>query len=86
MSTFKVIHKSVEQISRKYLSEWRRHNYVTPMSYLELLTMFKLVLKEKEEELKGSINRLRSGLDKLIGANKEVAEMQIQLKDLQPQL
>jgi dynein heavy chain len=25
-------------------------------------------------------------LDKLIGANKEVAEMQIQLKDLQPEL
>ncbi len=25
-------------------------------------------------------------MDKLIGANKEVAEMQIQLKDLQPEL
>jgi hypothetical protein len=29
---------------------------------------------------------LQTGLDKLIGANKEVAEMQIQLKDLQPEL
>jgi dynein heavy chain, axonemal len=57
---------------------------VTPMSYLELLTMFKIILKEKEEELHASINRLKSGLDKLTGANREVAEMQIQLKDLQP--
>lgn len=46
--------------------------------------MFKLVSKEKEEELKNSINRLKSGLDKLIGANREVTEMQIQLKELQP--
>ena len=56
------------------------------MSYLQLLTMFKLVAKEKEEELKNSINRLKSGLDKLIGANREVTQMQIQLKDLQPAL
>jgi len=35
--------------------------------------MFKIVHKEKEQELKFSINRLQTGLDKLIGANKEVA-------------
>jgi dynein heavy chain len=86
LQTFKTVHKSVERISASYLSELRRHNYVTPMSYLELLTMFKLVSREKEEELKNSINRLRSGLDKLIGANREVTEMQIQLKELQPEL
>ncbi len=86
LQTFKTVHKSVERISASYLSELRRHNYVTPMSYLELLTMFKLVAREKEDELKNSINRLKSGLDKLIGANREVTEMQIQLKDLQPAL
>ena len=48
--------------------------------------MFKITQKEKEEELKASINRLKTGLDKLTGANEEVAEMQIQLKDLQPEL
>lgn len=42
--------------------------------------MFKLLAKEKKEELKGSINRLRSGLDKLIGANREVTDMQVQLR------
>jgi len=56
------------------------------MSYLELLTVFKIILKDKEEELKACINRLKSGLDKLTGANIEVAEMQIQLKELQPEL
>jgi dynein heavy chain len=48
--------------------------------------MFKITLKEKEEELHFSINRLKTGLDKLTGANQEVSEMQIQLKDLQPAL
>jgi len=33
-----------------------------------------------------SINRLKKGLHKLIQANQEVSEMQIMLKDLQPQL
>ena len=46
--------------------------------------MFKLVMKEKTNELKFSINRLKSGLDKLIGANEEVSDMQIKLKKLQP--
>ncbi len=32
---FKNIHKSVEKISIRYLQELRRHNYVTPTSYLE---------------------------------------------------
>lgn len=48
--------------------------------------MFKIVQKQKQEQLKNSINRLKTGLDKLIGANREVTEMQIQLKDLQPEL
>ena len=45
---FKIIHKSVEKISGKYLNELRRHNYVTPTSYLELLNMYKTILKEKK--------------------------------------
>lgn len=48
--------------------------------------MFKLVNNEKRNELKLSINRLKSGLDKLIAANEAVAEMQIQLTDMQPKL
>lgn len=69
-----------------YLNKLRRHNYVTPMSYLELLNMFRIVMKEKQTELNNSINRLKIGLNKLVSANKEVAEMQIKLKELQPEL
>lgn len=48
---------------------------MTPTSFLELLTMFKNVNREKRNELKFSINRLKSGLDKLIAANVAVADM-----------
>jgi dynein heavy chain len=83
---FKTIHKSVESISIDYRSSLSRYNYVTPTSYLELLKVFQIILKEKTNELIFSINRLKTGLDKLIQANHEVSDMQIMLKDLQPQL
>ncbi len=37
---FKIIHKSVEKISERYLLELRRHIYVTPTSYLEVMIIF----------------------------------------------
>lgn len=40
------------------------------MSYLELLNMYRIVLKEKQIELNTSINRLKIGLDKLVSANQ----------------
>jgi dynein heavy chain len=48
---FKIMHKSVEKISVKYAAELRRYNYVTPTSYLELLSMYKIVMKEKKTEV-----------------------------------
>lgn len=52
---FKNIHKSVEKISITYLEELRRHNYVTPTSYLELLNIYRQILSEKRKELKQQI-------------------------------
>ena len=60
------MHKSVEKISIQYKNELRRINFVTPTSYLELLTMFKYVMIEKRTELKNSIMRLKTCLDRLI--------------------
>jgi dynein heavy chain len=48
--------------------------------------MFRNVNREKRTELKNSINRLKSGLDKLVAANLAVSDMQIQLKKMQPEL
>lgn len=42
---FKTIHKSVETLSVEYRNSLSRYNYVTPTSYLELLKVFKVILK-----------------------------------------
>lgn len=51
VEVFKVIHKSVEKESVKFEEELGRINHVTPTSYLELLTMFKAIMKEKTNEM-----------------------------------
>ena len=75
------IHQSVEHISKKYLEELRRHNYVTPTSYLELLGTFLRVLGEKKDELGTVKTRLSVGLDKLNNTTKEVEKMKEELRN-----
>lgn len=86
ITMFKNIHKSVEQYSLRYYSELRRYTYVTPTSYLELLSLYKQILQQKRQELTRQVERLRGGLDKLNGANTAVEEMKITLTDMQPKL
>jgi dynein heavy chain len=48
---FKNIHKSVEKYSVRFYNELKRNNYVTPTSYLELLSLYKVILQQKRVEL-----------------------------------
>ena len=38
---FSIMHKSVSEFSKKMLLEMKRHNYVTPTNYLELVSGYK---------------------------------------------
>jgi len=38
---FSIMHKSVSEYSTKMLMELKRHNYVTPTNYLELVSGYK---------------------------------------------
>jgi len=40
-------HTTTMQLSDRYLVELDRHNYVTPTSYLELISTFKMLLDTK---------------------------------------
>lgn len=44
---FKIIHQSVEDKVEEYKEVYRRVSYVTPTSYLELLSCYKKVLKDQ---------------------------------------
>lgn len=83
---FKVIHLSVEQASKTYYEALRRHNYVTPTSYLELINSFKKLMSEKVNEISMNRDRLQIGLNKLSETKAMVSVMQEELKILQPQL
>ena len=63
---------SVRDLSEMYFTRLRRHNYVTPTSYLQLIQTFKAVLNSKREEVDTMKNRYITGLDKLSFAASQV--------------
>ena len=77
-------HQSVQQLSVRFMSELRRHYYVTPTSYLELITTFKGLLAVKREEVKAALRRYQVGLEKLADTEASVAKMQVALTEMQP--
>jgi dynein heavy chain, axonemal len=83
---FRVIHESVATHSDRYLNELGRHNYVTPTSYLELLSTYKKVIKTKRHELGSLKTKLQNGLDKLRSAENDVADLQKKIVKMQPEL
>lgn len=52
-------HEDVQRLSADFLAQQHRHYYVTPTSYLELLTSYKKLLAKNQDEV-----RLRPELHK----------------------
>jgi dynein heavy chain len=82
----KHFHVTARNLSHDYLRELGRHNYVTPISYLELIASFKGLLGAQRDIVLTARNRYVVGLEKLAFAEDQVATMQKELEDLQPQL
>ncbi len=59
------IHQSVAKKSEQFLAELSRYNYVTPTSYLEILSMFAKMCQTKKTEISGQRERTKMGLDKV---------------------
>jgi len=68
----KHFHESVRLMSQRYFDTLRRHNYVTPTSYLELILTFKNLLAKKREDILLLKNRYLTGLEKLQFAASQV--------------
>jgi dynein heavy chain len=45
----------------RYHEVYRRYNYTTPKSYLELISLYKSLLAQKREELRAAKERLENG-------------------------
>ncbi|XP_077326811.1 dynein axonemal heavy chain 2 [Lithobates pipiens] len=76
---FVTMHRSVAEYSRKMKLELRRHNYITPTSYLEVVSRYKSLLNEKRTELGEKATKLRNGLFKIDETREKVEKMSEQL-------
>jgi dynein heavy chain len=79
-SVFADMHLSVIKSSSKMLLELKRHNYVTPTNYLELVKGYRSLLAEKSGELGASANKLANGLAKLEDAREQVEVLSKELE------
>jgi dynein heavy chain len=83
---FKIMHQSVEEKVEEFKQSMRRITYVTPTSYLELLSSYKKLLKAQRTKVEKGINRLGRGLEVLKTAAVEVDKLQRQLEESAPVL
>eukprot|EP00163_Fabomonas_tropica_P006846 TRINITY_DN1642_c1_g1_i1.p1 TRINITY_DN1642_c1_g1~~TRINITY_DN1642_c1_g1_i1.p1 ORF type:complete len:1696 (+),score=519.30 TRINITY_DN1642_c1_g1_i1:526-5088(+) len=80
--TFLIYHSDVRQTSKEYLKNLKRHNYVTPTSYVELLHVFSEMLARRRRELGDAVARTSGGLDKLLETAVTIEEMQREMASL----
>ena len=77
---------TVSELSTEYHAELKRHNYVTPTSYLELIGAFRSMLDKQRGMVTEAKSRYDVGLQKLTETSEQVAGMQAELVELQPKL
>ncbi|XP_071825285.1 dynein axonemal heavy chain 6-like isoform X2 [Apostichopus japonicus] len=80
------IHTSVSSMADKFYAELRRRYYTTPTSYLELINLYLSMLSEKRMQLVNARDRVKNGLNKLLETNTLVADMEVELTALEPEL
>jgi dynein heavy chain len=75
-------HQNVVHASDLMLATQKRHNYVTPTSYLELVKGYKDLLSEKKAELLDASAKLKNGVGKLVESKLQVMRAHFALKSL----
>jgi len=70
----------VNKMAQRYYSTDRRYVYTTPKSYLELVKLYKQMLRNKRQESAFAIDRLSNGLRRLRETAAAVAKIEEDLK------
>ena len=74
------VHMSVTEVSNEFREKMRRYNYVTPKSFLELISFYRHLLGVKRDGVGKNIKRLDDGLAKLKQTSADVAELKIDVQ------
>ena len=62
----------VAEMCTEYFLRYRRQRHVTPKSYLSFLSGYKTTYQTKREELQMLVNRMNTGLKRLVEAAESV--------------
>ncbi|KAJ1632321.1 hypothetical protein T492DRAFT_868478 [Pavlovales sp. CCMP2436] len=71
-------------MAERFHAEQRRRFYVTPKSFLELISLYLGMINEQRDMVDKAISRLSVGVAKLTDTNKLVSGMKEELSELQP--
>lgn len=80
------VHTSVTEMSAWYYQNERRHNYTTPRSFLEQVSLFESLLRKKRGELQQKKAHLRNGIQKLQTTAAQVENLKARLASQEAEL
>lgn len=81
-----VMHKDAKGMALKFYNELRRHYYLTPSSYIELLSIFKKVYQQRKGKIESDISIYVKGVHTLKDAKEKVDVMKKDIIELTPKL
>ena len=70
------VHLSIDEANVRFLAVEGRFNYTTPKSFLELISFYKDLLKQKRESVESNIERLEKGLAIMAQVKEKVEGLQ----------
>ncbi|XP_066096637.1 dynein axonemal heavy chain 11 isoform X2 [Saccopteryx bilineata] len=80
------VHTSVNDMSTRYYQNERRYNYTTPKSFLEQISLFKHLLRKKQEEVSQKKEHLVTGIRKLETTASQVGDLKARLASQEAEL
>ena len=80
------VHTSVQASADLYLKKLGRRVYATPKSYVDMISLYLKMLKDKRGEIETRLTKLVDGLEKLDQTNDTVLKLQKELSLMQPDL
>nr|CAJ2469593.1 unnamed protein product [Leishmania braziliensis] len=80
------LQSTVKDAAERLYAQYRRRTHVTPTSYLAVLTLYNTMYQQLRRDLQASASRYRNGLEKLDTANATIAQLQQQIREMQPGL
>ena len=67
----------VAEMCTEYFLRYRRQRHVTPKSYLSFLSGYKTTYQTKREELQMLVNRMNTGLKRLVEAAESISKQEL---------